>query len=355
MIYTITAVSFFLLSIYLWREGSYEKTRLALALALVWRTLHDGLTWEIGTDWDPYYDFFRGASNTHFEPGYVLFNRIMSSIWDNYSFFLLCFAGFTYYILYRFLSLHAVHPLMALCLYYCEMMGSMGSNRSILAMFVCLVSLRYIFKRNLWGFVICIIVAMTFHLASIVFFPAYFLFQKEYGKKKILTILILAFIVNRCGIINRLPFVEYATLVDSATSTSGFASYVDDDSLNASMIGSLKRFLIVFWALQVRTVVNNKQYDFFVLLYSAGAFIFILFNGSVLQLMAGRGSMFYNIYAIVVIPYIIVNMPYKKDLQLFLWFVIFVFDFFIMWRDINSYALTIGLELFNPYKCVLFQ
>lgn len=354
MIYSLTALSLFVLSIYLWREESYEKTRLALVLALIWLTLHDGLRWEIGTDWEPYYDFFRGASNSHFEPGYVLLNWIVGAIWDNYTFFLLCFAGVTYYILYRFLSLHAIHPLMALCLYYCEMMGSMGSNRSILAMFVCLLSLRYILNRNIWGFVICIIVAMTIHLASIVFFPAYFLFQKEYENNKILLILLLAFIVNRSGIINRLPFVEYAALVDSATSTSGFASYVSDDSFSASMVGSLKRFLIVFLALQVRPVINNKLYDYFVLLYSTGAFIFILFNGSVLQLMSGRGSMFYNIYAIVVIPYIILNMPYKKELKLCLWLVIFAFDFFVMWRDMNGYIVTSGFDLYNPYKCVLF-
>lgn len=355
MIYTFTALSFFLLSFYLWREESYEKTRLVLVLSLIWLTLHDGLRWEIGTDWDPYYHFFMGTENSHFEIGYVLLNDIVGAIWKNYTFFLLCFAGFTYFVLYRFLKEYAVQPLMGLCLYYCEMMGSMGSNRSILAMFCCLFSLQFILNKRLVAFMICIIVAMTFHLAAITFLPAYFLFQKEYKDKWIYIALIAAFLINRSGIINRIPFIEYAVLVDSATSTSGFASYVADETTAVSLIGSLKRFLIVYLALQVRRVVDNRLYDYFVLLYSVGAFVFILFNGSVLQLMAGRGSMFYNIFAIILVPYVITNMPYKRDLQLFLFLVIFAFDFFIMWRDMDSYAVATGMDLYNPYKCVFFQ
>lgn len=355
MIYSLTAISLFLLSIYLCRADSYEKTRLALLATILWLILHDGLRWEIGTDWDPYHDFFMGTENTHFEPGYVLLNEIIGGIWRNYTFFLLCFAVITYGILCRFLKQYAVQPVMALCLYYCEMMGSMGSNRSILAMFCCVLSLQFIMNRNLKAFILMMIVAMCFHLAAITFFPAYFLYQKQYRNQWILMALLLAFVVNRSGLINRIPLVEYAAMVDAATTTSSdFAGYIADEAFSVSLIGSFKRFVFVFLALQVRKVINDEQYDFFVLLYSVGAFIFILFNGSILQLMAGRGSSFYNIYAIIVIPSIVLNLPYGRHLKLALWSLIFLLDFFVMWRDMNGYINTVGYDIYNPYKCVLF-
>lgn len=354
MIYSLTAISLFLLSIYLCRADSYEKTRLALLAAIFWLILHDGLRWEIGTDWGPYHDFFMGTENTHFEPGYVLLNYVVGSIWKNYTFFLLCFAGITYFVLFRFLKQYAVQPLMALCLYYCEMMGSMGSNRSIIAVFCCVLSLQFIMSRNLKAFIVTMIVAMCFHLAAITFFPAYFLYQKQYRNQWIIIALLLAFVINRAGLINKIPLVEYAAMVDAASSTSGFAGYIKDEAFSASMIGSLKRFIFVFLALQVRSIINDERFDFFVLLYSVGAFIFILFNGSVLQLMAGRGSSFYNIFSIIVIPYIVLNLPYGRHLKLALWTVIFLLDFFVMWRDMNSYVDMVGYDLYNPYKCVLF-
>lgn len=358
MIYSLTAISLFLLSIYLCRADSNEKTRLALLATILWLILHDGLRWEIGTDWDPYYDFFMGEENSHFEPGYVLFNVIVGFIWKNYTFFLLCFAGVTYFVLYGFLKQYAVQPMMGLCLYYCEMIGAMGCNRSIMAMFCCVLSLQFIINRNLKAFILMMIAAMCFHLAAITFFPAYFLFQKQYRNQWIIIALLLALVINRAGLINKIPLLEYAAMVDAAmdaaSSSSDFASYIADEVFSASLIGSFKRFIFVFLALQVRKVINDERYDFFVLLYSVGAFIFILFNGSILQLMAGRGSSFYNIYAIIVIPYIVLNLPYGRHLKLALWSLIFLLDFFVMWRDMNGYIDSVGYDIYNPYKCVLF-
>lgn len=358
MIYSLTAISLFLLSIYLCRADSNEKTRLALLATILWLILHDGLRWEIGTDWDPYYDFFMGEENSRFEPGYVLFNVIVGFIWKNYTFFLLCFAGVTYFVLYGFLKQYAVQPMMGLCLYYCEMIGAMGCNRSIMAMFCCVLSLQFIINRNLKAFILMMIAAMCFHLAAITFFPAYFLFQKQYRNQWIIIALLLALVINRAGLINKIPLLEYAAMVDAAmdaaSSSSDFASYIADEVFSASLIGSFKRFIFVFLALQVRKVINDERYDFFVLLYSVGAFIFILFNGSILQLMAGRGSSFYNIYAIIVIPYIVLNLPYGRHLKLALWSLIFLLDFFVMWRDMNGYIDSVGYDIYNPYKCVLF-
>lgn len=358
MIYSLTAISLFLLSIYLCRADSFEKTRLALLASIFWLILHDGLRWEIGTDWPFYYDFFMGEENTRFEPGYVLFNVIVGCIWKNYTFFLLCFAGATYFVLCHFLKQYAVQPLMGLCLYYCEMIGAMGCNRSIMAMFCCVLTLQFIFNRNLKAFILMMIVAMCFHLAALIFFPAYFLYKIEYKNQWIIIALLLAFVINRAGLINKIPLVEYAAMVDaameSASSSSDFASYIEDEVFSSSLVGSLKRFLFVFLALQVRKVINDEHYDYFVLLYSVGAFIFIIFNGSILQLMAGRGSSFYNIFSIIVIPYIVLNLPYGRYLKLALWTAIFLLDFFIMWRDMNGYIDTVGYDIYNPYKCVLF-
>jgi hypothetical protein len=95
--------------------------------------------------------------------------------------------------------------------------------------------------------------------------------------------------------------VEYLALIDSMGSGTNLANYVDNFDSSVSVVGSIKRLLFVFLALYVRDYVNSKEYDFFLLLYVIGCTIYLIFNGSVLQVLAGRGAAYYNIYECVVV------------------------------------------------------
>lgn len=355
MIYSLTAISFFLLSIYLWRENSMPKSRLFLVLAMVWLTLHDGLRWEIGTDWNAYFECFDDGGSDHMGFMYRLINRCIKSVVNSYTFFLLCYAGFTYYFIGRWLNKYSPNPLISICIYYCCMLGTMGSNRQLLAMVLCSISMKYIFERNIRKFIGVILVATTIHFTAFSFIIAYYLYNYSYTNKKIYIITGGAFIIGMLHLINKIPFVEYLALFDSMTSNTSTAVYFSEDSeVAVSFVGNFKRLMYVYLALYVREIVNKKEYDYFLLLYIVGTCIYLIFNGSVLQILAGRGALYFAVYECIVMAYVIKYFSvsfFKKEM---LWLGLFIIYFYLMWRDMNYYYLLDGIDIYNPYKTAFF-
>ena len=118
----------------------------------------------------------------------------------------------------------------------------------------------------------------------------------------------------------------------------------------------LKRLIIIFIVIRTRNKVNNSMYDLFLYLYIVGCCIYFLFNGSVLQIVAGKLSTYFNIFECILMPFAIYYFPIKikKNQRAFLWFLYFVVCFALMWKDINTYVRTVGFDIYNPYKTVLF-
>lgn len=356
MIYSFTAISFFLVSIYLWREHSWEKTRLAIFIALIWLVLYEGLRWEIGTDWEGYYDAFMYEDNVHMGITYNCLIYCFKSISDNYTFFIILLSTISYSALGWLLLHYSPIPYISLCIYFCGTLGIMGSNRQLLAIAVCILSLHFIFKRRFLYFLLTLLFASTIHITALSFIPAYFLLNVSYKRRTIIIIVGVVFIIGLLKLVNRIPFVDFLISIDSMQSGTGLASYVDyNPGLSVSLLGSIKRVIFIYLALMMKDVINDEKYNFFLLLYLLGCIIFLIFNGSVLQMVAGRGSAYYGIFECIVIAYIIYYAPvdfFRKEL---LWTLFFIFYFCMMWRDIHNYIILEGVDIFNPYKSVLFK
>lgn len=370
MIYTLTAVFLFLFALVTWdsktcaiysKGQSYtqslnEKQRRLLLMSSVWLILIEGLRWEIGTDWSHYYNFFINGDNEHMDYGYELFNKIIHIISDSYTTFLLAFAFATYIVIYRLVKRYSINPLMSLCIYYCTMLCLLGCNRQIAAMLVVILSVKYIIERKLYSFILCIAVAVLFHKTALVFLPAYFLANVKYDKKLAISISVGCFIIGITHLVNKIPFIEYIALLDKmSNSSSGYDIYVDAEVTGVSIVGSLKRLVFILFAIYAKEKVKDRNYSIFVLFYTIGSCLYLAFNGSLLQLFASRGTLYYNIFECLVIPTAIYYFPLTKPQKKALWFMFFIFYIYIMWRDVNYYALADGVDIYNPYKCVLFQ
>jgi len=355
MIYSLTAISFFLVSIYLWREQSWEKTRLALFLSVIWLILYEGLRWDIGTDWIHYYNCFVDNDNEHMGFMYRFINSCFRVFTDSYTVFLLFYAGFTYFVIGKWLHQYSPNPLISICIYFCSMIGLLGSNRQMLAMVFCIISLRFIVERKKWWFIGVIMFATTIHITAFSFIIAYFLYNYSYSNKKALIITGVAFLVGVLHLVNKIPLVEYLAILDSMTTNTESAAYFSEEStLSVSIVGNFKRLIYIYLALYVRGFVNKKEYDFFLLLYIIGSCIYLVFNGSVLQILAGRGASYFAVYECVVFAYVITYFPVNYFEKQSLWFILFAIYFFLMWRDMNNYVILTGEDIYNPYKCVLF-
>ncbi len=353
MIYSITAFSFFYFSLLFWDKRN--QARPIFILALVWLFIHDGFRWEIGTDWESYYRFFTTGENSHMGLGYTWLNDIFKCFTDQFTVLLIFIAAVTYITLGRFFLRYSPNCLMSITVYYCTMIGMLGCNRQILAMMLTLFSLKFIFERKLLPFLMVMFLALLFHVSSLVFIPAYFLYGKQYTNKFIILALMFAFVVGVTRVINHIPFVNYLSLLDSVTNgATQYGNYVDNFDSGVSLFGSLKRVLFVSLALCVRNKVNNVYYDYFLALFAAGCFMYLLFNGSVLQIVAGRGAAYYNIYETIVIPFMIIHFPLDVRMKKIYWFCLFLIYFYLMWRDMNSYIEIEGYDIYSPYKNIFF-
>jgi hypothetical protein len=115
-----------------------------------------GLRWETGTDWYSYLNHFESINDiastspleNGFEFGYNLSIWFVKLISSEYTIFLLFHAILFYIILFYSFSRYTPYFFVSLLLFYTVTMGVMGSNRQLIAIVICLFSLRYVLDKN---------------------------------------------------------------------------------------------------------------------------------------------------------------------------------------------------------------
>lgn len=71
-----------------------------------------------------------------------------------------------------------------------------GQMRQGLGIAVCIFSLRYINKRDLWKFLFCMFIALGFHKSAIVFIPAYWLVLLPFNASRWTTLLVISVLLS---------------------------------------------------------------------------------------------------------------------------------------------------------------
>lgn len=354
-IYIFNALFLFLFSLLAFnkqKKGSLIQA--SLVIAIIWLTLYEGLRWEVGTDWEAYYkNFINQDWDGHHEIGYIVINYILYFFSGNYTFFLLVLSSFFYGSLYFLLRKYSQAPIMSLTIYYCTMLWLLGCNRQLIAMFICLLSLRYVFNHKLLPYVLMVLLAFSFHSTALFFLPAYYIINREISDKAMICAAFVFLIIGFSGVINHIPLINYAVYLDG-NSADKLSFYTQGDIYSYSYVGSLKRLVILFICILVKKKVKHIYFAPFLKLYFVGCSVFFLFNGSILQLISSRGALFYNIAEVFIIPSMIYALFKNGGLRLIAWVGYFVVIFYIMNRDMDSYASGLGYEVFRPYRSVLF-
>jgi len=81
-----------------------------------------------------------------------------------------------------------------------------------------------------------------------------------------------------------------------------------------------------------------------------GLIIYLIFNGSMLQILVSRASIYFNMFEIILIPYVIVNFRRRLSLRL-LYIVVYFYGILTMTKGINQYDMP-GGNPFIPYKTI---
>ena len=336
-----------------------EKTRLFMSIfVFVLLVCFDGLRWENGTDWDNYHDFFRNILDSEyeiFEIGYKYFNILIRSIVYNYTVFLMVFAIIMYSILWWFFKYYSEGPLFSFFLFFVLFVSVQGMNRQFMAIMICLISTYFLVLDKKLLFVLCVWFASLFHTTAFLFLVGLFL-RKTYSFKFYSLILGGTILLSMSG------FVVYAVDTMASFVTGGLATRLSvysesDDGTGGSTIIAIIRRLI--WVLPILYIMKKQEEELprhiilFFNMYFLGVLVYILFNGSILQIFVSRGTLYFMIFECILIPYLIYNYTIGT-LRYVAMGLVLVYGLFNMNKGINGY--TQGNDnIFLPYKSVYYN
>lgn len=133
--------------------------------------------------------------------------------------------------------------------------------RNIKAILIFIYSIQYIEKRDLKLFIILNFIGYTFHASAIMFFPMYWILNKQYKLKYILILSILATIIY----LSELNIVEQ--LIIQLMPTSGVISnkltaYLTTSDESKLSIGTIERILTLILAIWVYYKTPNRSTQF---------------------------------------------------------------------------------------------
>jgi hypothetical protein len=178
--------------------GIIKSRVLIFWLLVILLLIFDGLRWEMGTDWNNYYDIFMLADTyvemgkpPGFEYGYIYYNSLIRFFTDNYSYFLFITTAFIYIGIFFAVAKITNYSLLSLFYLFSTLPWYSGSLRQMMASVFFVFAIKAVIDRKIYVFFACIIAGVFFHNSIIVFIPIYFL----YGLSATILIFIYGFLV----------------------------------------------------------------------------------------------------------------------------------------------------------------
>ncbi len=358
MIYYITFLVYYLGGIYNVLSSNKKYVWALFVVFLLWLIFHDGFRWEIATDWDKYYAFFQDCLNSNpeeLEVGYVWTNQIVRLMTDDYSIYVLGHAILINVFIFLFIKRYSPYPLFSIFVFYFLMLSYLGMNRQYFAVVICLYSIRFILENKKLPFLISIAIAFLFHKSCIIFLPAYFL-NKKFKTSWIVLLLSVSVLISLMGLWDSLimivmNFVGDEYMLGKANAYMGRNVRTD---VIGMLLGVCKRLIWLFLLLKFNDGIKKKYgYQLIFNIYVVGIAAYLMFNGSLFQIIVDRGIIYYNIMEIVLLAYVITI--FKGIVSKFIMcLVLGIYGLIIMGNGFDFY-LSYGPDIFIPYRSILFE
>lgn len=332
-----------------------KKRKIIYSSILLVLVLHDGLRWNMATDFKPYLDHFSNILGYYddfgFEIGYNYLTKISYIFLGDYTFYLLLLASIVYFLYFKTLLKQTSFIIIALLFYYASMIGMLGSNRQLIALALCFFSLPFIVSRNKISFIITIGIAFMFHKTALIFVPFYWL-NKSFSIKKMGIVLLISFILSYSsaimGVFEFATFKLFPSLFEEKSSIYLSTNTSFSNSLIGSIFGLVRKilplFLLIFLA---RKKFDTKYMGIVTNLIFISLISYILFNNN-LQFLVGRLTVYFSIYECLVFSWfmmwVVRNIPRFKFV---VFTVLFLYSIVLFYRSIEIYP-----EAYFPYRSI---
>lgn len=317
--------------------------------------LHDGLRWDMATDFSTYLDHFNYINtntNTYesFEILYEYLVKFSKFLVDSYTFFLLLHAVILYSLYIVAIKKYTDYGLSALAYLYVSMIGFLGSNRQLISLAICFFSLRFIVEKKRWFFFGLILVAYGFHQTAIIFGLFYFL-DKKINFIFLIGALVVAAVLSKINVV--IDFFDFFTLklFPQMFEDKAEAYLLSNDSFGnefiATIFGIIRKVVPIVVLLYIKKEGFRSKYYNIIL---NGSFLsltsYILFNNN-LQFLVGRLTIYLSIFECVIYSWLLIIL-YKSKSKFISILFFAVLCIIIFFRSIALYP-----QIFIPYKSIL--
>lgn len=214
-----------------------------------------GLRAFVGWDWWAYYPSYNNLPNGfNYEIGYELWTGFFYKIGLSYEHFIFLNTIFDIGVIAFILKKYAKYPLFTLFLFLAVQGLSLEVDllRNMKAVLLFIISIQFIKSRQFLPFLVLNAVGLTFHMSSILYFPMYFILNRNYSRKLILPLIILGNIYYLTDMKIIIHILQYAASVLPAAIGGKITSYLSiipkDYALPVGMLyfEKLVTFIFVF-------------------------------------------------------------------------------------------------------------
>lgn len=309
------------------------KKNIKLILAFITLSVISGLRIGVGTDYYLYETIYENIFNlsgdsSHIENGYVLLNKIIYYIFDDSRMLFFITAIITIGLIIKSINDYSNNYKLSIILFV--MLGyyhsSFNGIRQYIAIAICMISMRYIKRKDFLKYIILIFISSLFHRTALIMIPLYFLLNIDYSKEKYTLLMSICFIIGLSynfiaykilPYIGGFYFEKYGASIHMKNGLNGKADYIYIISFIMICIISI----LLYDKIKIKTE-NNEIFLTMCILS-----IPFMMLGTRSQLFF-RVSLYFSIYYIYLIPLVIQSLNIKIKLGIYPMFVFWILFFY---------------------------
>lgn len=287
--------------------------------------LISGIRYGVGKDYFGTYVYtferiLNNYSNIRIDPGFYLLNKIVILFGGSFQWIFIITSFIINYFICKSIYDQSKNKMLSLFIYVCGTLYffSMNGIRQTIALSLFYYSLKYIKDRNFAKYIFINLIALTIHNSAIIFFPLYFILNKNFSKKfKIFSILIifLSIPIILPVITNFLLNTKYAIYIVNG-------AYKPLDFINVSTILNI----LLYLAYELKIKDNDKdKYD---IIYSNMHFIGVIVSIFVTRIpLAMRIFIYFRFIEFLSVPNLIDKVKLKRSNKIIIRFTVIVLYF----------------------------
>ncbi len=344
MLYVVILVFVVIFSFFDYRKKSNTLPKL---LSLSFLILFVGTRLEIGNDWENYTRYFylinSEVLSKKFELGYTYLNLFVKRMGGGINEVFLLSSVIIILLTARSINFYTNLWFIPMLLYlrFSYLQTNMMFVRQGIALAIFLFSVRYIYGKNMYKYMMLISLAMLFHLSAIILVPLYFILNKRLSTRWYFIILLSSFCILPFNLIEMVAnYIPIEFVRDKVTSY--LTSDIWNKSNNISFSTFERLFIVCTSLIFYRKIDNSNAYFriFFNLYFLGVVAYFITFNSYV---FSERISIYCNVAAIFLLSYyfcLFKDVGSKIIYHIFL--ILLVCVFFL--------KTIIGNDVYTPYN-----